>query len=45
MAGSPFYQYGSGSGNASPHGHLSLAFFEIDHLHTDRAANPGGEPP
>ena len=24
--GSPFYQYGSGSGNASPHGHLPSAF-------------------
>jgi len=26
MAGSPFYQYGSGSGNASPHGYLPLSF-------------------
>ena len=26
LGGSPFYQYGSGSGNASPHGHLPLAF-------------------
>jgi hypothetical protein len=24
--GSPFYRYRSGSGNASPHGHLPLAF-------------------
>jgi hypothetical protein len=26
LGGSPFYQYGSGSGDASPHGHLPLAF-------------------
>jgi transposase len=26
LGGSPFYQYGSGSSNASPHGHLPLAF-------------------
>jgi hypothetical protein len=32
LRGVAIYQYGSGSGNASPHGHLSLAFSVVNHL-------------
>jgi hypothetical protein len=42
---SPFYQYRSGSGNASPHGHLPLAFSRSTICIQTGSAGPGGEPP
>jgi hypothetical protein len=35
LGGSPFYQYGSGSGNASPHGHLPLDACDMLRLYRD----------
>jgi hypothetical protein len=43
--GSPFYQYRSGSGNPSPHGHLPLAISRSTICIQTGSSGPGGEPP
>jgi hypothetical protein len=45
LGGSPFYQVWKRLWKRLTTRAFAFSLFEVGHLHTDRAAGPGGEPP